>query len=249
MIGTLTQKLALVVICVLVDNMIILAEKPHWTICENDVFVAGEGYGMYRIPVIVTTNKGTLLAFIEGRDNISDHAQNDIVLKRSSDKGRNWGELITVAEAGNNCLNNPQAVVLPETGRIICFYTFNPEGYHTRAIGDSIKVLKSGVSGPDVGLCFMTVSDDDGLTWSAPLDITAQVKRPQKIIGIASGPGVGIVLRNEPHKGRIIMPFNESWYEADGKRISRVYSVYSDDNGKSWKYGNPAPYDHEKPAG
>jgi sialidase-1 len=56
-----------------------------------DVFVGGQdGYPAYRIPSLVTTKRGTLLAFAEARATLRDHAENDIVLKRSTDQGRTW---------------------------------------------------------------------------------------------------------------------------------------------------------------
>lgn|SRR2546422_62914 len=78
-----------------------------------DVFEGGrDGYPAYRIPALLTTQAGTLLAFAEGRARLGDHAENDLVLKRSVDNGRSWGALQVVAEDGANALNNPTAVGL-----------------------------------------------------------------------------------------------------------------------------------------
>ena len=139
----------------------------------TDVFIHGqEGYPEYRIPSIVTSNKGTLLAFAEGRGSLSDHAENDIVLKRSTDGGRTWAPLQVVAEQGGDNLNNPQAVVLPDTGRILMMYQIFPKNYHARSIGKKVKLARPGLSGRGVQKCYTTFSDDDGLTWSKPVDIT-----------------------------------------------------------------------------
>jgi sialidase-1 len=82
----------------------------------------------------------------------------------------------------------------------------------------------------------MVYSDDDGLTWSFPREITKMVKRPQHVTSIAVGPGVGIQIRRGKYKGRIIMPFNQGpWGHW------KVYAAYSDDLGKTWKYGDTAP--------
>ena len=57
----------------------------------------GAQYG-YRIPALVTTVQGTLLAFCERRTGLHDHAKNDIVLRRSQDGGRTWGALTVIAK-------------------------------------------------------------------------------------------------------------------------------------------------------
>ena len=192
------------------------------------VFEGGKGgYAIYRIPSIILSKKGTLLAAAEGRVNASDHAQNNIVIRRSSDNGKTWGDNIIVAKDGKLCFNNPCMVVLG-SGRILMIIQRYPE------VGGEYKV-KDGVTG-ETCLCFATYSDDDGLTWSALEDITAQVKRPTGITSIASGPGIGIVLKNPKFKDRIIIPFNQG---PGGKW--EVYAAYSDDNGKTWKYGEVAP--------
>ena len=92
-----------------------------------DVFIAGEeGFGSYRIPSIIYTNNDSLLAFCEARAELNDHAQNKIVLKRSLDKGESWEDLQVLADAGINSLNNPLAVEIAETGRILLMYQFYP---------------------------------------------------------------------------------------------------------------------------
>ncbi len=214
------------------------------------VFRAGaEGYPSIRIPSVVTTPSGTVLAFAEGRMKNNDHAENDIILKRSADGGRTWSELQVIAEDGRNCLNNPQAVVLP-TGRVLLMYQVFPEHVHSVRMGDSIRPASPGYEGSDIQRSFLIWSDDDGLTWSAPRDVTRQVKRPNAS-ALASGPGIGIVLRRGPHKGRIVMPFNETVYPGEGRepkdRIFHVYAAFSDDGGETWRYGHPAPHDQNLP--
>lgn len=83
---------------------------------------------------------------------------------------------------------------------------------------------------------WMSYSDDDGKTWSAPQDITPMVKADwMKFLGV--GPGTGIVLRNGPHKGRILIPVytTNNVSHLDGSQSSRV--IYSDDHGKTWHAG------------
>lgn len=200
-----------------------VCQKPD---AENDlklveVFVPKtDGYPAIRIPSIVTTNSGTLLAFAEGRQG-GDHSENDIILKRSEDKGETWSKVQIVNESGKLSLNNPQAVVL-DSGRVLLMYQQSSLGEFKAKPG----------FGEDSYATFTQVSDDDGKTWSAPKDVTRQTKRAERITSVASGPGVGIVLKRGQHEGRILMPFNQGPF-GDW----RVYAAYSDDDGDSWKMG------------
>ena len=83
---------------------------------------------------------------------------------------------------------------------------------------------------------WMSYSDDDGKTWSAPQDITPMVKADwMKFLGV--GPGVGITLRTGPHKGRIVVPVytTNRANHLNGSQSSRI--IYSDDHGKTWHMG------------
>lgn len=194
-----------------------------------DVFTEKtDAYDTFRIPSIITTKKGSILAFCEGRSSKSDHAQNDIVMKRSNNNGRSWSKIQLIAEDGKNCLNNPMLVEVEETGRIILMYQRYPEGFHER------EVLPGYV---DSRVCrsFITYSDNDAKDWSTPRDITKSVKRPTWVTSIAGGPGIGIQLKKGKYRGRLIMPFNQG---PAGKW--KVYSVISDDQGETWRYGEIA---------
>ena len=90
---------------------------------QVDVFTSGSGgYHTYRIPAIVLSNEGTLLAFCEGRKTgQSDHGDIDLLLKRSSDLGRTWGPIRLVHEEGDDrriTIGNPCAVVDRGTGTV-----------------------------------------------------------------------------------------------------------------------------------
>jgi len=195
-----------------------------------DVFVGGQdGYPAYRIPAIITGKRGTLLAFAEARASLRDHAENDIVLKRSTDGGQTWGPLQLIDEDGTNALNNPTAVVLRETGRVLLMYQRYAKGFDERK-------AEPGYEGPHICRTFITHSDDDGVSWTEPMDVTGHVKRPSVATSTATGPGIGIQLARGEHKGRILMPFNQGPYGQ-----WKVYAAFSDDGGKSWRYGQTAP--------
>ena len=161
-----------------------------------------------------------LLAFAEGRQG-GDHSENDIILKRSEDGGATWSPVQVVNEVGTLSLNNPQAVVL-DSGRVLLMYQQSKLGEFKAKPG----------FGEDSYATFTQFSDDEGKTWSEPDDVTGQTKRAEHVTSVASGPGVGIVLRRGKHKGRILMPFNQGPF-GDW----RVYAAYSDDNGESWQLG------------
>ena len=193
------------------------------------VFTNGqEGYPAYRIPSLIRTKGGTLLAFAEGRMSLRDHAENDIVLKRSTNGGLTWSALQLVAGDGTNALSNPTAVVVRDTGRVLLMYQRYAKGF------DEHKA-EPGLDGPRICHTWLQHSDDDGATWSKPREITALVKRPTEVTSTATGPGIGIQLRRGSHAGRILMPFNQGPY---GKW--KVYAVFSDDQGATWRYGATA---------
>ena len=81
----------------------------------------------YRIPSLLVTQRGTILAFSERRLGLHDHAQNDIVLRRSHDNGRSWDDEIVVHEDGMNSINDPLTVQL-ENGRILLMFARFPYG-------------------------------------------------------------------------------------------------------------------------
>jgi sialidase-1 len=198
----------------------------------SDVFVGGrEGYPVYRIPAVVVSKKGTVLAFAEARQKLADQAENDIVLKRSTDGGATWGPLQVVHEDGANSLNNPTALVA-DSGRIFLMYQRIP-AHLTEHSRDRIA---TGYEGPDVYRTLLVTSDDDGATWSAPRDVTRGTKRPERANTIATGPGIGIQLTRGAHRGRLIMPFNEGPF---GRWQN--YAALSDDGGETWRCGADVP--------
>jgi Neuraminidase (sialidase) len=194
---------------------------------KTDLFRAGEGgYVVYRIPGLVATKTGTLLAYCEARkDGVADWGRIDVLLRRSTDGGATWSEprrmaelppawekIPEVREAGGITVNNPLAIADETTGVVHFLYCV------------------------EYARCFYVRSDDDGVTFSKPVEITATFKRfrPEydwKVI--ATGPGHGIRLQN----GRLLVPV---WLSTSAKgphHPSCVATVYSDDGGKTWERG------------
>jgi len=123
-----------------------------------EVYTAGQdGYHTYRIPAVVQTTKGALLAFCEGRKNTPrDWGDIDLLVKRSADSGRTWSKAITVADFGPDTIGNPAPVVDRRTGTIWLLLTRN--------LGDvQEKRILPGLSGP-TRTVWVTHSKDDGLT-------------------------------------------------------------------------------------
>jgi sialidase-1 len=189
----------------------------------SDVFVSGqEGYHTFRIPAVIVSARGTVLAFCEGRrDSSSDSGDIDLVLKRSLDGGRTWGPLELVADDGPNTVGNPCPVVDRDTGAIWLSLTHNLGSDHEGTIMDGTSRQSR--------LVWMTHSDDDGATWAPPVDVTQTTKRDDWT-WYATGPGVGIQLRT----GRMVVPCD---YAMAGTKVYGSNIIYSDDHGATWALG------------
>lgn len=198
----------------------VLAEEPG----KTPLFVSGtEGYGRYRIPSLIVSSKGTLLAFCEGRRKAAGLTGDiDLVLRRSFDNGRSWQPLQQIADDGPNTLGNPCPVIDSTTGTIWLLLT--------RSQGqDTEKQIVAGES-TDPTRVWIMKSDDDGATWSKPVDLTPSLKRPDWT-WYGTGPGIGLQLRS----GRLLVP---SYHADKGTGIYRSHMVFSDDHGKTWKLGD-----------
>ena len=193
-----------------------------------DLYVENTGgYRQFRIPAVALTSDGTLLAFAEGRKySGSDTGNIDLVLRRSTDGGQTWNPMQVIWDDGDNTCGNPAPVVDPETGRIHLLMTWNDGD-------DTIGEINQGTS-KDTRRVFHTFSDDDGESWSKPVEITSQVKN--KDWGwYATGPCHGIVVSSGKYKGRIVIPCD--CIEVGPGRKQYSFVIWSDDNGTTWEYG------------
>jgi len=193
-----------------------------------DVFQKGEeGYACFRIPAIVQSKSGALLAFAEARkNNCSDTGNIDLVLKRSEDGGKNWSPIITVWGDQDNVCGNPVPIIDQTTGKVILVTCWNSGECSEKQIMDKMHSECSR-------RIYVFFSDDEGKSWSAPKEITSAVKLSDWG-WYATGPCHGIQIQNKRHKGRLVVPANCSILETK-ERHSHL--IYSDDLGNTWKLG------------
>jgi len=209
-------RLGLTVLGLLLARGLPAAELP-----TQPLFVSGEGYKRYRIPALIVTAKGTVLAFAEGRVGGGGLVGDiDLVLRRSTDGGKTWLAEQKIADLGEDTLGNPCPVVDRSTGTIWLPFTRSP-GKSTE------KQIVAGES-PAPTTVWLTHSTDDGLTWSAPRDLSATGRRPDwRWYG--TGPGIGIQLAT----GRLLIPS----YHTEPSQMYRSHALYSDDHGATWQLG------------
>ncbi|MBN2507572.1 MAG: exo-alpha-sialidase [Verrucomicrobia bacterium] len=198
---------------------------------ETAVFTSGQdGYHTFRIPSVIATPKGTLLAFCEGRKSGGgDSGDIDLVFKRSADLGRTWSAMATVWDDGPHTCGNPCPVVDRDSGTIWLLLTWNR--------GEDREPQIIAQTSRDTRRVFVTRSTDDGLTWARPREITADVKLTNWT-WYATGPGAGIQIERGPHQGRLVIPCDH--IEAGTKRYYS-HVIHSNDRGQSWALGGRSP--------
>ena len=183
----------------------------------KDIWCPDDNYSNHRIPGIIVTKNGTLLIYCEARRTSSDWAMMDILLQRSENGGESFGAPILLAKGTeeHKTVNNP-VMVEDSRGRIHFLYC---EDYTING-----------------GRVLRRFSDDDGLTWSEPIDITDSAW-PEYHNAFALGPGHGI----KANDGTLIIPI---WMvqKVQGAPLSAhspsvVSTLYSTDNGESWSLG------------
>ncbi|MBI2480906.1 MAG: exo-alpha-sialidase [Planctomycetia bacterium] len=198
---------------------------------QTDIFVSGEGgYHTFRIPSLLTTSQGTLLAFCEGRkDSRSDRGDINLLVRRSTDNGETWSAPQVIWDDSVNTCGNPCAVVDRDTGTVWLLSTWNRG---SDAEKDIIKQTSA-----DTRRVFVLSSSDDGRTWSRSREITTDVKQANWT-WYATGPGCGIQIQHGPDKGRLVIPCEH--IEA-GTEHYYSHVIYSDDHGKTWQLGGRTP--------
>lgn len=184
----------------------------------------------YRIPGIVTTDKGTLIAVYDIRYKHSGDlpANIDVGMSRSTDGGRTWEPMRNIMDMGapheNNGVGDPAVLFDPATKKLWVAALWSKGN---RSIAGSMP----GLSPDTTGQLVLVSSDDDGRTWSAPYSITAQVKNPAWHLYF-NGPGNGIVMKN----GTLVFP-TQYWDESRKPGLPHSAIIFSDDHGKTWKSG------------
>jgi sialidase-1 len=222
------------VACILAVSFLFLAP---WTaraepeVVHVDVFTSGaDGYHSYRIPAIETAADGSLVAFAEARKhNLADPGFGkqdiDLVVKRSSDGGKTWSKMQMVEDPGELwSAANPATVVDRTNGRLWVLYLRSKPERSTR----------TARAGTDDMQTLARHSDDHGVTWSEPIDLTEVARDmddPQWRASVV-GPGGMIQDRN----GRLIAPVCKVAPAA-------VFTIYSDDHGATWQRGEMVPGD------
>jgi len=205
-------------------------QMPPKPLPHVDVYAKGAGdYHTYRIPAIVITKQGTLLAFCEGRkDGGGDAGNIDMLVRRSEDGGKTWATIQVIWNDAANTCGNACPVVDQDTGTIWLPMTWNLGSDHES------QIMKRTSQHPRH--VYMTHSNDDGLTWNKPKRISNSTRRDHWR-WYATGPGNAIQLTRGPHKGRLLIPANHSDHADPARHPYRSHVFWSDDHGKSWELG------------
>lgn len=199
----------------------------------NYLYKPGDsGYACFRIPTLLNTANGALLAFAEARkNNCGDSGDIDLVLRRSEDGGKTWSDMQVVWSDSTNTCGNPVPIQDAATGKIWLLSTWNLGTDHEKQIVNG--------SSKDTRRVFALSSDDAGKTWSPAKEITQQVKMPDWT-WYATGPCHGLQISQGKFKGRLVVPINHI-EKATGKNFAHI--IYSDDHGATWKLGANTPFD------
>jgi sialidase-1 len=197
-------------------------------------FTSGTGgYHTYRIPALLNTGGGVLLAFAEGRVNgLGDWGNIDIVLRRSIDGGTTWGPQQVVTSHGTDTAGNPVPMVDAASGDVVLVSCRNGGS-------DTIHDIVTGQAPPR--RVYVQRSADDGATWTAPAEITAQV-RTSWMRWYATGPCHGVTMTTGPHAGRLVVPCCHTRTPlgddtGEESKYSGGHAIFSDDGGLTWQIG------------
>ena len=226
---------------------------------EVNVRGSAETVQSFRIPALVTSNAGTLIAAYDIRyDNSTDLQRDiDVGVKRSTDGGKTWSNLILAMDMGtygyddaiaagtmtwkdaqlNNGIGDPCLLVDENTGRLFCFAVW-AHGHHNDSDNRCLAWAGTGFAIDDTPQLMMVYSDDDGVTWSAPVNLTTQIKKYDWRMTF-QGPGRGITMKD----GTLVIPIQHQ--EGASKSMHGLYPLnsgiaYSTDHGLTWHAHNYA---------
>jgi len=189
----------------------------------------------FRIPGLATTNQGSLIAVYDIRHNGSGDLPGhiDVGMSRSVDGGRTWEKMRTIMDMGDDPdwrhdgIGDPAVLVDRNTGTIWVAATWSHGDRSWMGSGQ-------GMAPEETGQLMLVRSDDDGVTWSEPINITKQVKQPEWCF-LLQGPGKGITMQD----GTLVFAAQFQDTPEHG-RLPRSTIIYSRDHGTTWKIGTGA---------
>jgi sialidase-1 len=228
--------LLLLTACVAKDKQDKNVPRTYPVFIEGEEPVLGykdERYAQFREQNILVTNSGKVVVIVQGRNATrwSDRSGQDLVCKISDDHGVSWSDPIMMATDGEKSICPNAAVYDREKGRIICLYSVFQWPFtdaESRKTWEGLKNREYSIH-----------SDDEGLTWSEPREITHTAKADSVVQ--VYGSGEGIQLKSGPDKGRLIVPGGD-FVEPH----KRVFAWFSDDHGETWKSSKVVPNPHER---
>ncbi|YCM44411.1 sialidase family protein [Verrucomicrobiaceae bacterium 227] len=197
-----------------------------------------DGSKAFRIPGLATTNKGTLIGVYDVRYRSGGDLPGDIDvgMSRSTDGGQSWEPMKVIMDMGNDPkwrydgVGDPAVLVDRKSGRIWVAGTWSHGDRSWRGSGQ-------GLTPEETGQLMLVWSDDDGVTWSKPRNITKDVKKPEWYF-LLQGPGAGITMTD----GTLVFAaqYQDGDKDADGSKRGTPFStiLYSRDQGESWKVGS-----------
>lgn len=200
-----------------------------------------DGVSGYRIPGITTTKTGTLVAVYDNRNrNRSDLPGDiDVGMSRSTDGGQSWEPMKIIMDMGDDPkwnydgIGDPSILTDRVNGNIWVAATWSHGNRSWRGSGP-------GMTPEETGQFMLVKSSDDGVTWSEPINITAQVKTNADWRFVLDGPGAGITLRD----GTLVFPAQFRGVNDEpinGKPFSTI--IYSQDRGETWQIGTGVKID------